>query len=174
MKSDKTIWTLGHSTRTIEEFLELLRIYGISHLIDVRRFPGSRKYPQYNKESLDSVLTEKGFWYTHMEALGGRRKAEPDSKNEIWRHPSFRGYADYMESSKFKEAFKELERLASQKNCAIMCSEAVWWRCHRSMVSDQLKANGWEVIHIMGENQQQEHPYTKPAKVENGQLSYHN
>ncbi|MEO9076129.1 MAG: DUF488 domain-containing protein [Gelidibacter sp.] len=173
MKDNKTIWTLGHSTRAIEEFLELLKIYGIERLIDVRRFPGSRKFPQYNKDALEAVLLKEGFWYTHIEALGGRRKADSDSENTVWRHPSFRGYADYMETSEFKEAFKELESFASQKNCAIMCSEAVWWRCHRSMISDQLKANGWEVIHIMGEHQQQEHPYTKPAHLENGQLSYH-
>ena len=173
MKLDKIIWTLGHSTRTIEEFLELLKIYGIAHLIDVRRFPGSRKYPQFNKDNLETVLIKEGFWYTHIEALGGRRKVNADSKNTVWRHPSFRGYADYMETSEFKAAFAKLEVLASEKKCAIMCSEAVWWRCHRSMISDQLKANGWKVIHIMGEHQEQEHPYTKPAKVVHGQLSYH-
>ena len=173
MKQDKFIWTLGHSTRTIEEFLELLKIFGIERLVDVRRFPGSRKYPQFNKENLEAVLISEGFWYTHLEDLGGRRKVHPDSKNTVWRHPSFRGYADYMETSQFKEAFSKLETLAVEKKCAIMCSEAVWWRCHRSMISDQLKANGWHVIHIMGEHQQQEHPYTKPAIVKNGQLAYH-
>lgn len=173
MNPDKTIWTLGHSTRTIEEFLELLNIYGIERLIDVRRFPGSRKYPQFNEDRLESDLLEEGFWYTHIEALGGRRKVNPESKNTVWRHPSFRGYADYMETSEFKKAFTTLEVLASEKKCAIMCSEAVWWRCHRSMISDQLKANGWTVMHIMSEHQAQEHPYTQPAKVVSGQLSYH-
>ena len=173
MKHDQNIWTIGHSTRTLEEFLELLKIYGIEHLVDVRRFPGSRKFPQFNKENLESVLVEEGFCYTYLEALGGRRKGNPDSKNTVWRHPSFRGYADYMETLEFKEAFSELEALASHKKCAIMCSEAVWWRCHRAMISDQLKANGWKVIHIMGEKNQQEHPYTKPAKIEDGQLTYH-
>lgn len=172
-KRDKIIWTIGHSTRTIEEFLELLKIYGIAHLVDVRRFPGSRKFPQFNKEILESVLHEERFQYTHIEALGGRRKASPDSKNMVWNHPSFRGYADYMETSEFKEAFRELESLACKNSCAIMCSEAVWWRCHRSLVSDKLKAQGWEVIHIMGEKNQQEHPYTKPAKLEDGKLTYH-
>lgn len=173
MNHEKIIWTIGHSTRAIEEFVELLKIYGISHVIDVRRFPGSRKYPQFNKDNLESILHAEGFWYTHIEALGGRRKANPDSQNTVWRHPSFRGYADYMESSAFNGAFKELEVLASQKNCAIMCSEAVWWRCHRSMISDQLKANGWKVMHVMGEKNEQEHPYTKPADVQNGHLTYH-
>ncbi|MGC1633669.1 MAG: DUF488 domain-containing protein, partial [Gelidibacter sp.] len=119
------------------------------------------------------VLSKEGFWYTHMETLGGRRKVNPESKNTVWLHPSFRGFADYMETSEFKEAFKTLEVLASAKKCAIMCSEAVWWRCHRSMISDQLKADGWPVMHIMGAHQAQEHPYTKPAKVINGQLAYH-
>ncbi len=173
MKHDKTIFTLGHSTRPIEEFLELLKIYGIERLVDVRRFPGSRKYPQYNTDDLEAVLTKEEFWYIHMEALGGRRKADADSENTVWRHPSFRGYADYMETSEFQEAYKDLETLAFEKTCAIMCSEAVWWRCHRSMISDQLKANGWKVLHIMGEHQEQEHPYTKPAIVENGHLTYH-
>lgn len=173
MKTEKTIWTLGHSTRTIEEFLELLKIYGIEKLVDVRRFPGSRKFPQYNKENLESTLHKENFEYFHMEALGGRRKADPESENSVWRHPSFRGYADYMETPEFKEAIVELERVASEKKCAIMCSEAVWWRCHRSMISDQLKANGWRVIHIMGAHQEQEHPYTKPAQIKNGQLTYH-
>jgi uncharacterized protein (DUF488 family) len=173
MEHNKIIWTVGHSTRTLEEFLALLNSDEIALLIDVRRFPGSRKFPQFNTETLESALLENGIDYRHIEALGGRRKASQDSKNTVWNHPSFRGYADYMETSEFKDAFKTLESLASEKRCAIMCSEAVWWRCHRSMISDQLKANGWKVIHIMGENQHQEHPYTKPAKVEDGQLFYH-
>ena len=173
MAKDKSIWTIGHSTRTFEEFLELLKNDEIALLIDVRRFPGSRKFPQFNTEALESALVDNSIEYKHMEGLGGRRKASEDSKNTVWNHPSFRGYADYMETSEFNDAFKDLESLASEKRCAIMCSEAVWWRCHRSMISDQLKTRGWKVIHIMGQNQHQEHPFTKPAKVENGQLSYH-
>ncbi|HUH28908.1 DUF488 domain-containing protein [Gelidibacter sp.] len=173
MAHTKSIWTIGHSTRTFKEFLELLKNDAIALLIDVRRFPGSRKFPQFNTQTLESALLDNSIEYKHLEALGGRRRASEDSKNTVWNHPSFRGYADYMETSEFKDAFKELESLASEKRCAIMCSEAVWWRCHRSMISDQLKANGWKVIHIMGENQHQEHPFTKPAKVEDGQLSYH-
>lgn len=173
MKVQKTIWTIGHSTRTIEEFIELLKTFEISQLIDVRRFPGSRKFPQFNQEELKATLLENNIEYIHIEALGGRRKVSQDSKNTVWNHPAFRGYADYMETTEFKEAFKILERLASEKNSTIMCSEAVWWRCHRSMISDQLKANGWKVIHIMGEHNAQEHPYTQPAKLENGQLTYH-
>ena len=173
MAHGKTIWTIGHSTRTFEEFYGLLANDDIALLIDVRRFPGSRKFPQFNTETLASALVEKGIQYQHIEALGGRRKALPDSKNDVWNHPSFRGYADYMETSEFKDAYKTLESLASKKRCAMMCSEAVWWRCHRSMISDLLKAEGWKVIHILGENQHQEHPFTKPAKVIDGQLTYH-
>lgn len=173
MKEIKSIWTLGHSTRTLEQFLDLLKAHDIQHLIDVRRFPGSCKFPQFNLENLESAVIENGVTFTHMETLGGRRKASQNSKNMIWNHPSFRGYADYMETEEFQEAYTYLEALASKKRCAIMCSEAVWWRCHRSMISDQLKVNGWEVIHILGEQQHQEHPYTKPANIENGKLSYH-
>lgn len=173
MKHDKTIWTIGHSTRTGEAFINLLKDNNIEQLVDVRRFPGSRKFPQFNQDNLQESLKEEHINYGLMEDLGGRRKPDPESKNTIWRHPSFRAYADYMETDQFKSAYKELETLATDSRCAIMCSEAVWWRCHRSMISDQLKANGWEVIHIMGENQTQEHPYTKPAKIEDGHLTYH-
>lgn len=168
----KTIWTIGHSTRTEEEFLNLLKSFEIEQLIDVRRFPGSRKYPQFNKENLETVIPKNGISYIHLESLGGRRKANPDSKNIIWNHPSFRGYADYMETADFVKAFDELQKLALKKPSVIMCSEAVWWRCHRSMIADILKANNWQVLHILGENQLQEHPYTKPAKIVDEQLSY--
>lgn len=173
MHNLKKIWTIGHSTRTSADFIQLLKSFEIEQLVDVRRFASSRKFSQFNAETITSTLLENGIDYIHLEALGGRRKAHPDSKNTIWNHPSFRGYADYMESPEFKDAIKHLESLAFINNCAIMCSEAVWWRCHRSMISDQLKANAWEVIHIMGPHQHQEHPYTNPAKLENGQLSYH-
>lgn len=174
MEQNRTIWTIGHSTRTFEEFLRLLNNDAIEQLIDVRRYPGSRKFPQFNTEALQVALIENKIGYSHMEALGGRRKASAASQNTVWNHPSFRGYADYMGTSGFQEALKSLEITASEKKCAIMCSEAVWWRCHRSMISDQLKANGWTVIHIMGGNQHQEHPFTKPAKVIKGQLTYKN
>ncbi|TXE07721.1 DUF488 domain-containing protein [Gelidibacter salicanalis] len=173
MKTEKHIWTIGHSTRTLEEFLNLLKADAIEHLIDVRRFPGSRKFPQYNLENLERSILEHGMLYTHLEPLGGRRKASQDSKNTVWNHPSFRGYADYMETDDFQQAYNTLETLALQHRSTIMCSEAVWWRCHRSMIADVLKAKGWEVIHILGAQQHKEHPYTKPAKIINGQLSYH-
>ncbi|SHG41040.1 Protein of unknown function, DUF488 [Salegentibacter echinorum] len=171
-KNNKIIWTIGHSTRSLDEFLNLLSSVGITQLVDVRSFPGSRKFPQFNKDNLATSLPKHDIKYIHLKSLGGRRKAKPESQNKVWRHPSFRGYADYMETSAFKEALEDLKNLARQNNTAIMCAEAVWWRCHRSMVSDVLKAEGWKVMHIMGENNVQEHPYTKPAKIISGELYY--
>ncbi len=168
----KIVWTIGHSTRTLEEFVDMLNSFNIKSVLDIRSYPGSRKFPQFNKESLQKTLPENGFEYTHLKKLGGRRKVNPDSKNTTWRHLAFRGYADYMETSDFNEGIKELEELASKKRTAYMCSEAVWWRCHRSMVSDYLKVHGWKVMHIMAIGKEQEHPYTAPARIENGELTY--
>jgi uncharacterized protein (DUF488 family) len=172
MKTQKIIWTIGHSTRTEEEFIDMLQAFNISQLIDVRQFPGSRKFPQFNKEILEITLKKHQIHYIHLLSLGGRRKVNPDSKNTAWRHPAFRGYADYMETENFKEGLKELEDLACKVPTAIMCSEAVWWRCHRSMISDALKVEGWEVLHIMAINKEAEHSYTEPAKIVNGELTY--
>src|SRR5690554_2504176 len=168
----KTIWAIGHSTRDLEEFFHLLKTFAIELLVDVRHYPGSRKFPQYNKDSMATTFPENGFEYKHIVALGGRRKVEPDSKNDGWRLESFRGYADYMETDAFKNALKELEGLASKKRTAIMCAEAVWWSCHRSMISDALKVQGWSVFHIMNDKTATEHPYTAPAKVVDGELDY--
>lgn len=168
----KTIWTIGHSTRDLEEFFHLLKTFGIELLVDVRHYPGSRKFPQYNKENMASALPQNGFEYQHIVELGGRRKADPDSKNDAWRLASFRGYADYMETNEFKTALNDLEEIASKQRTAIMCSEAVWWSCHRSMIADALKVEGWEVLHIMNDKTATEHPYTAPAKVVDGKLDY--
>jgi uncharacterized protein (DUF488 family) len=169
----KIVWTIGHSTRTLEELIEMLRSFKIELVADIRSYPGSRRYPQFNKEALEVSLPEKGIQYVHIKKLGGRRKVNPESKNTSWRHVAFRGYADYMETEDFKEGIEELEKIALERRTAFMCSEAVWWRCHRSMVSDYLKANGWTVMHIMGVDKEEEHPYTSPAKIVNGKLSYH-
>ena len=117
MKGEKAISTIGHSTRTSEEFLGMLKSFKIEQLIDVRRFPGSRKYPHFSKENLEVSIPENNIEYIHLENLGGRRKASQDSLNSVWNHPSFRGYADYMETSEFKKAFKILENMASKKRC---------------------------------------------------------
>lgn len=170
--TNKTVWTIGHSTHTLEVFIEMLHSFQIEMIVDIRSYPGSRRYPQFNKESLEVSLPEKGIGYLHNKDLGGRRKVHPDSKNTAWRHEAFRGYADYMETAAFKEAILALEQIALETRTAYMCSEAVWWRCHRSMVSDYLKVRGWKVMHIMDVNKEQEHPYTAPAMIEHGKLSY--
>ena len=167
MKSSKsnTIFTIGHSTRDLDEFIAMLQSFDIETLVDVRSFPGSRKYPQFNKENLIESLSAEKIKYLHRLGLGGRRKVDKESKNTRWRNDSFRAYADYMETDDFKNAVNELEEIASQSITAIMCSEAVWWRCHRSMISDYLKAKGWTVLHIMAWNKADEHPYTQPALI---------
>jgi uncharacterized protein (DUF488 family) len=172
MSREKTIWTIGHSTRTLEEFISMLKSFNIEQVADIRSFPGSRRYPHFNKEALEVSLPDNGIHYVHLKELGGRRKAKADSVNTTWRNEAFRGYADYMETDAFKEGVKELENMALKQRTAYMCSEAVWWRCHRSMVSDYLKAHAWNVFHIMGVGKAEEHSYTAPAKIVNGELSY--
>jgi uncharacterized protein (DUF488 family) len=169
---EKIVWTIGHSTRTFEEFIEMLRSFQIEMVADIRSYPGSRKFPHFNKESLQMTLPQNKIEYIHLKKLGGRRKTNPDSKNTSWRHLAFRAYADYMQTDDFNEGIKELEEIALEKRTAYMCSEAVWWRCHRSMVSDYLKAHGWKVMHIMAVGKEQEHPFTAPARIVNGELTY--
>ncbi|WP_017260329.1 DUF488 domain-containing protein [Pedobacter arcticus] len=169
----KTIWTVGHSTHSANEFLSILQHYHIELLVDVRRFPGSRKFPWFNQNVLKSFLSDNGINYVHLGDLGGRRKPSVDSVNTVWRHPAFRAYADFMESDEFKVGIKELQELASVQKTVIMCSEVLWWRCHRSMIADYLKAHDWEVMHILSIEKSTEHPYTQPAKIENGGLTYH-
>ncbi len=172
MEANNEIWTIGHSTRSLEEFVAILHSFDITLIADVRNFPGSRKFPQFNKEALEISLPQHSIQYVHIKALGGRRKANPDSKNTSWRHPAFRGYADYMETSAFDAGIKELVNIALKQRTAYMCSEAVWWRCHRSMISDYLKLHEWKVMHIMGMNKATVHPYTAPARIVDGALNY--
>ena len=168
----KTIFTIGHSTQTLEEFISMLKSFEIEVLADIRRYPGSRKFPQFNKDNLEISMPENNIEYIHIEELGGRRKVQPNSRNTSWRLDSFKGYADYMETEEFKNAIQKLEKIAEKKRVAFMCSEAVWWSCHRSLVSDYLKNEGWNVQHIMGIGKSTEHPYTKPARIVNGKLVY--
>lgn len=168
----KTIWTIGHSTRTIETFLEMLSSFNIQLLADVRRFPGSRKYPHFNKDSLNTTLLKAGIKYVHFEALGGRRNVLSNSVSTGWHNKSFQGYADYMQTNEFKNAINLLKLEALKQRTVYMCSEAVWWRCHRSLISDYLKNKGWQVIHIMNINKSTEHPYTSVAKIIQGNLFY--
>ena len=171
-EEEKIVWTIGHSTHPFEEFVQMLRSFSIEVVIDIRSFPGSRKFPHFNNEILQVTLPENGIEYIHLKKLGGRRKVNRDSKNTAWRHLAFRAYADHMETIDFKEGIKELEQIALKKRTAYMCSEAVWWRCHRSMVSDYLKAHGWKVMHIMAVGKEQEHPFTAVARMVNGRLTY--
>lgn len=174
MKTDqsKTVWTIGHSTHSLDELVAMLHSFNIQIVVDIRSYPGSRKFPQFNKEALELSLPENNIEYIHLKKLGGRRNVNPESKNTTWRHAAFRGYADYMESESFAEGIKELIVIALEKRTAYMCSEAVWWRCHRSMVSDYLKVHGWDVQHIMGVDKSSEHPYTQPARIVAGELTY--
>ena len=167
------IWTIGHSTRTIDVFISLLKEHGIKLLADVRSLPGSKRYPQFNKETLENSLAKSGIDYAHFPELGGRRKTRADSKNTAWRNESFRGYADYMETDEFRNGIERLLELATRAGpTAFMCAEAVWWRCHRSLISDYLKVRGVEVMHILGAGKTEPHPYTSAARVVNGNLSY--
>lgn len=166
------VWTIGHSTRMLADFVELLSVNEIANLVDVRSYPGSRRYPHYNKAELSRLLPEMGVAYYHMVKLGGRRKALPHSKNTAWRNPSFRAYADHMESEEFKQGIAELIELAREGRTAIMCAEAVWWRCHRGLIADYLKANGSEVVHILNGPRTELHPFTEAARIVEGQLSY--
>jgi len=157
---------------SIEAFIAQLRSVEIELLIDVRSYPGSRRYPHFNKNNLSESLAEFTIHYEHLPELGGRRRARPDSLNMTWRNESFRGYADYMETREFHEGIERLVGVAKKQRVAIMCSEAVWWRCHRSMISDYLKVKGIDVIHIMGAGKSELHPFTAAARVVNGELSY--
>jgi uncharacterized protein (DUF488 family) len=167
------IWTIGHSTRGIDEFISLLNENQIKLLVDVRAFPGSKRYPQFNKEALAASLSAHGIRYEHFPELGGKRKSKPDSRNTAWRNTSFRGYADYMETEQFQRGIERLLDVSRlDGSTAIMCAEAVWWRCHRSLIADYLKARGFEVLHILGANKVEPHPYTSAARILNGELTY--
>jgi uncharacterized protein (DUF488 family) len=167
-----TIWTIGHSTRSLAEFIAALHAQQIEALADVRKLPGSRRYPHFDQAPLAAVLRDESVAYHHFSDLGGRRKPQQDSRNTAWRHPAFRAYADYMETREFARADGRLTALASKQRTAIMCAEAVWCRCHRSLIADYLKARGWRVLHILDAHKTQEHPFTSAARLENGQLTY--
>jgi uncharacterized protein (DUF488 family) len=169
----KQVWTIGHSTRDINDFVSALKTNGIKLVADVRSLPGSTRYPQFNKETLANSLGKSGIRYEHFLELGGRRKARKDSRNIAWRNASFRGYADYMESDDFRRGMERLMHVADEAGpTAIMCAEAVWWRCHRALISDYLKARGLEVTHILDGNKTEPHPFTSAASIVNGELSY--
>jgi uncharacterized protein (DUF488 family) len=167
-----TVWTIGHSTRTLHEFLELLGENAIAALGDVRRYAGSRRYPHFNPDPLRDSLAAIGIEYVTLPELGGRRHPRPDSHNSVWRNEAFRGYADYMETPEFGAGIERLLELARRKRTAIMCAEAVWWRCHRALIADWLKAHGIKVRHVMDARKTEIHPYTSAARIRDGVLSY--
>ena len=150
----------------------MLQSFSVEILADIRSYPGSRRYPYFNKENLVIELPKNSISYFHLPLLGGRRKTFADSKNTAWKNEAFRGYADYMESASFIKGMNELEEMALKNKVAYMCSEAVWWSCHRSLVSDHLKIKDWKVMHIMNLQKADEHPYTTAAKIIDGKLDY--
>jgi len=168
-----TVFTIGHSTRGLKELVELLHQHGVKVLVDIRRFPRSRKNPQFNREALESGLPPEGITYIWMESLGGFRKglAEASPKLALTNIP-FRNYAAYMETEEFRKAIDDLLSLARQTTPAIMCAEALYWRCHRSLVSDYLKSKGVRVVHMMSKDSEREHSYNRFAKVIDGKLTY--
>jgi uncharacterized protein (DUF488 family) len=166
------IWTIGHSTRSLEELIGLLRGERIELLADVRRYAASRMHPHFNAEALGRSLIAADLRYEGYPELGGRRTPRADSANTRWRNTSFRGYADYMESPEFEAALARLTADAAGARTAIMCAEAPWWRCHRALIADALKARGVEVLHIMGKESLIVHPYTSAASVVDGKLYY--
>lgn len=166
-------YTIGHSSRPIEEFLAALRPYGVDLVVDVRRFPGSDRNPQFDADALAESLAAVGIGYRHVEALGGRRSSPmSDSPNGGWENGSFQAYADYALSDEFQDALEELIELAEDHTPAIMCAEAVYWRCHRRIVADWLLARGHSVVDIFGPDRANEHDLTRFAEVEDGRVVY--
>lgn len=168
----KKIYAIGHSTRSIEEFISLLKAHEIETVIDIRTIPQSRHCPQFNQEDLKKSLKESGIGYRHMKGLGGLRHASKDSINTGWINASFRGFADYMQTPAFQKALERLEKIAEKKRCALMCAEAVPWRCHRSLVLDALSLRKWKAFHIQSKKTAKRHKRTQFLKIRRGQLVY--
>jgi uncharacterized protein (DUF488 family) len=170
----KEMWTIGHSNRELEKFLDLLDQSAIRVLADIRRFPASRAHPHFNQTKLEAALRERGISYRHFLELGGRRSARlPDSPNNAWEVQAFNAYADHMQSDEFLSAMNTLMNIAAQHRSVIMCSEAVPWRCHRRLVSDFLVAHDWTVYDIISDKRVTPHALTKFAKIVDGQVIYH-
>jgi uncharacterized protein (DUF488 family) len=166
------VYTIGHSTRAADELSALLREHEIKLLADIRRHPGSKRYPHFASEAMAQWLPEQGIAYIHMPELGGRRKALPDSRNTAWRNEQFRAYADYMATDEFRSAIDKLLSLAEQQRVAIMCAEAVPWRCHRNLVADELMRRGIDVLHIIGAGAMKVHAMNPLAQTEGDHLVY--
>lgn len=166
-----TVYTIGHSTRSIDEFVALLQREHIRALVDVRAFPMSRRYPHFNQEALAMELGAQGIAYSHAPALGGRRRPQADSPNGAWRNESFRAYADHMSTAPFRQAIRDLVASAERVRTTVMCAEAVPWKCHRSLIADALVARGCEVRHVLDASTDR-HQLMDIARVENGEVTY--
>jgi len=167
-----TLWTIGHSTRPWEEFVALLGEAAIACVVDVRRFAGSRRNPQFSPQAMAPALEEAGVDYWPVPAFGGRRAPHPDSPNGAWRVAAFRGYADYMASGEYVDAREHLMARAQDARCAVMCAEAVWWQCHRRLIADDFTARGWDVLHLMKAGRSELHPLNPAARMVNDVLEY--
>lgn len=167
-----TVYTIGHSTHPIDEFLEILRTFKIEQLVDVRSIPGSRHNPQYNETELQSYLQQHDIDYVHMKELGGLRHTTKTSINTAWKNASFRGFADYMQTEAFQKGIERLIELAQSKSTAIMCAEAVPWRCHRSLIGDALLARNVGVVDILSKNTSKPHKLTPWAKLDGNLVTY--
>ena len=168
----ETIYTIGHSTYTAEEFIRMLKTHGIQEVVDVRTIPKSRHNPQFNQDTLKEELGKNGIGYVWMKALGGLRHPAKTSINTAWKNESFRGYADYMQTSEFTRAIDQLIDIGKEKRVAVMCAEAVPWRCHRSLIGDALLARQINVEHILGEKSSKPHRLTAWAKVDGSKVTY--
>ena len=169
---DDTLWTIGHSTRAWEVFVSMLGEAAIEVLVDVRRFAGSRRNPQFSGETMARALPAVGVDYVAMVELGGRRTPRKDSPNTAWRNASFRGYADYMDTPEFGVACERLATLARARRTTVMCAEAMWWQCHRGLIADDFKLRGWQVVHLVAPGRSEPHPYTAAARIVDGRLDY--
>ena len=166
------ILTVGHSTRTLEDLIRLLKAHGVELVVDVRTIPRSKRNPQFNQESLPGFLRTSGIDYVHLKELGGLRHPKVDSENRAWRNLSFRGFADYMQTTEFEAGLERLIILSQERTVAIMCAEALPWRCHRSLIADALTVRGIRVEHIMTEKTRTRHAMTKWAHIEGLKITY--
>jgi uncharacterized protein (DUF488 family) len=166
------VWTVGHSTHPLGAFVALVAAHSITTVADVRKIPRSRRHPQFNVETLPHSLEAAGLGYVHLGGLGGLRRERPDSINRAWKNPSFRAYADYMQSDEFARELAGLMTLGARQRVAIMCAEAVWWRCHRSLIADALVARGEPVLHILTPDRAEPHVLREFARVDDGRVTY--
>ena len=167
-----SIYSIGHGTRPIEEFVEVLRAAEVRTLADIRSAPGSRRHPQFGQAALAASLTEAGIEYVHLRGLGGRRDAAPDSPHVALKVDAFRGYADHMSTEEFAADYARLVAIARERATAYMCAETLWWRCHRRMLSDRLTIDGWDVVHLLAPGKSETHRLWDVARVVDGRLVY--